>query len=999
MVQVKQKRLIIVMILTLLLFFAETASAQPAPTVALTAQVQQAEQIVSGEVTISTTEPALFHDQVKLSWHVYDEAGNLLVFENQRLLFTLGEDNKASVPVEIDLSKLGLTPQTIIIQFDLVDEENLFWFADSPAVILQREGVSCEIQAPQVTLRCSDGTQIISKQLNTQVQIDFGQTNLYNEGLKLSWHTKDKNGQEIAFENERIPVPAPVDGVSTIDLSLDFRDNDQLSGEKNFTLQFDLVDEVNGYWYTQNPAIDFQTQELVNQYHFLTELANTFVNMAKENPFVLLLNFIIDAAAIVGIVFYIRKRKGKNQAFNIVRGQAIIGALGKGVRTDIVIYAIVGILSACAFISIYGIYILNPTYTDWLMVGGDLSQHYLGWTGYRNSDWMFPIGMHNSLSYPEYTSIIFTDSIPLFAVFFKLLSPILPAQFQYFGLWGLMCFVLQGIFAAKILKCHAKSLISIIIGSLIFIFSPVMLMRMFGHSALSAHWILLFALMAFINYAEYKDRWKKLIAHICLMGILSSSVHMYFVLISGIVLIGIIALDFAAYRSWNRAIKMLGSYLLSVVIVVYLLGGFSSGMSVSGSPIGEYSFNLNAFINPQDWSIYLKTLPLWSFWQFEGFAYLGAGCLLLSLFAVSFFFQNQQLKLFLNKKKYFIVALILLCFIATVVAMSPTITFNEKALFTYPLPDFILKIWSIFRASGRTIWIVVYLIVFYSAIAVMKLSKRQVSAGLLAIALVIQVTDISGQLKQKGLQYNVYNQYNSPLQTEEFWQKVGENEQIKQVIYTNLTQDYSYCFALTQWAMMNNKTTSSFYLARANTDTLQSIIDDALENVTPECIYIFDDQTKLSCAQYDLHYYSIDGIIVGYCEPIEGFQEILPSDIYVSWSFGDNQCLTENGGMDTEEGRILYPSGISFGPYWTIPAGEFQVVIKGSGLSDYVNVVLASSAGEISYDYEVLEWSENQIRVGVSIPEDVNMFEVAIYNNKNENIFLQEIQVRIASTT
>lgn len=304
----KQKRLIVVMILMLLLSLAATASAQPAPTVALTAQVQQAEQIVSGEVTVSTTEPGLFHDQVKLSWHVYDEAGNPLVYENQRIPFTLGADNKASVPVEIDLSKLGLTPQTVTIQFDLVDEENLFWFADSPAVVLQREGVTCEIQAPQVTLRCSEGAQIVSRQLNTQVQIDFGQTDLYHEGLKLSWHTRDKNGEEIAFENERIPVPAPVDGVSTIDLSLDFRDNDRLSGERNFTLQFDLVDEVNGYWYAQNPAVDFQTQELVYQYDFLTEMKHTFSSTAKANLF-LWVNLAVDCGVIAGVVYFVRKRK------------------------------------------------------------------------------------------------------------------------------------------------------------------------------------------------------------------------------------------------------------------------------------------------------------------------------------------------------------------------------------------------------------------------------------------------------------------------------------------------------------------------------------------------------------------------------------------------------------------------------------------------------------------------------------------------------------------
>ena len=44
------------------------------------------------------------------------------------------------------------------------------------------------------------------------------------------------------------------------------------------------------------------------------------------------------------------------------------------------VYFIVGVLSALVFCSIYGIHILNPTYTDWLLEsGGDLAQHYLGW--------------------------------------------------------------------------------------------------------------------------------------------------------------------------------------------------------------------------------------------------------------------------------------------------------------------------------------------------------------------------------------------------------------------------------------------------------------------------------------------------------------------------------------------------------------------------------------------------------------------------------------------
>ena len=128
------------------------------------------------------------------------------------------------------------------------------------------------------------------------------------------------------------------------------------------------------------------------------------------------------------------------------------------------VYWMIGILSVLIFILIYGVHILNPIYTDWLLSGGDLSQHYLGWRGYRASAWHFPLGMMDTLTYPEKVSIIFTDSIPLLAVFFKMLSPILPDHFQYFGLWGMMCFALQGILAARILKNYTKNRIALKIG-------------------------------------------------------------------------------------------------------------------------------------------------------------------------------------------------------------------------------------------------------------------------------------------------------------------------------------------------------------------------------------------------------------------------------------------------------------------------------------------------------------------------------------------------------
>ena len=86
------------------------------------------------------------------------------------------------------------------------------------------------------------------------------------------------------------------------------------------------------------------------------------------------------------------------------------------------IYIAVMLLGALCFITVYGIRVLNPCYVDWLLNRGDLTQHYLGWCFFRESDWTFPIGLTNRLAYPDYSSVIYTDSIPLFAVFFKLLG-------------------------------------------------------------------------------------------------------------------------------------------------------------------------------------------------------------------------------------------------------------------------------------------------------------------------------------------------------------------------------------------------------------------------------------------------------------------------------------------------------------------------------------------------------------------------------------------------
>ena len=75
-----------------------------------------------------------------------------------------------------------------------------------------------------------------------------------------------------------------------------------------------------------------------------------------------------------------------------------------------------------AFAIIIGPWALNPQSVSWLM-HRDPMQHYLGWVFYRHAPWDFPIGLNPDFGMDISTAIVFSDSIPLFAIFFKALNP------------------------------------------------------------------------------------------------------------------------------------------------------------------------------------------------------------------------------------------------------------------------------------------------------------------------------------------------------------------------------------------------------------------------------------------------------------------------------------------------------------------------------------------------------------------------------------------------
>ena len=108
---------------------------------------------------------------------------------------------------------------------------------------------------------------------------------------------------------------------------------------------------------------------------------------------------------------------------------------------ECILYFLIIIGSGIIFYYIYQFKFVNPKNINWIWSSIDLSQHYLGWAAFRKENISFPFGMIKSLTYPYKTSLIFTDSIPIFAFFFKLINFILPTDFQYIG-YGVIYLIL-----------------------------------------------------------------------------------------------------------------------------------------------------------------------------------------------------------------------------------------------------------------------------------------------------------------------------------------------------------------------------------------------------------------------------------------------------------------------------------------------------------------------------------------------------------------------------
>ena len=421
----------------------------------------------------------------------------------------------------------------------------------------------------------------------------------------------------------------------------------------------------------------------------------------------------------------------------------------------------------------------------WLHDGNESAYNQLGWHFFKNDVWRFPLGNNPNYGGEFGSSIVYTDSIPILALFFKLIKVFFTENFQYFSVWYLICFYFQLFFSYKILKKFTKSSSYSFIGSLFFLISPIFIYRVDYHVGVAGQWVLIYALyLSLVDKVDkYKFSWMFLI-------ILSSLIHFYF---TGMIFAAYAILKiFNFFREKQKFLELIKDFTIIIIptfFTLYIIGYFEIRMADSiGLGFGDYKFNLLSIFDPVNsyhkisWSWFLPDIILSQGEEIEGFNYFGLGQILMVLFSLIIFLkQKNNPNLTSIKNNQEIKNFIFVSIIFTLWALSNKISIGSYTILEVPLNKYIFGLLSIIKSTGRVFWIVNYFFLILSLIIIYKCLGNKNSVLAITFFFIIQIGDISSGLKDRIGQHT--NKNESFLLKDEIWDNLLNKYKIVKTTY------------------------------------------------------------------------------------------------------------------------------------------------------------------------------------------------------------------------
>ncbi len=383
-----------------------------------------------------------------------------------------------------------------------------------------------------------------------------------------------------------------------------------------------------------------------------------------------------------------------------------------------------------------------------------------------------------------------------------------------------------------------------LLGAALFLFNPVMILRMGVHMSLAGHFLILAAL--YLNLRPHIGKhylaWGTLLA-------ISALVHAYLLVMVALIWIAdLLARTIEQQLIPRKSIVELVSLLFVTGFCCWQAGYFT----VEGDGLGSFGFGLfraNAltYFDPAGWSYVLNDMPGVP-GDGDGIAFPGLGVMLLTVCAFLHILSGNSNFIVVMRKR---LILLLVLFGLMVFALSNKIGVGPYE-FDYWLPESVISMASIFRASGRMVWPVMYATIFAVIFLTVRGYKPRAAIMLLAIALVIQVSDTrAGWVNIRSLlMASPSTTWKTPL-VDPFWQSAASRYQkVRWVSPQNLS---AHWMTLSDFAGRYHLATDAVYLGRVSAVAqggAQRSADMAVASgkYDVDSLYLLDQQSFLQAA-------------------------------------------------------------------------------------------------------------------------------------------------------
>lgn len=385
----------------------------------------------------------------------------------------------------------------------------------------------------------------------------------------------------------------------------------------------------------------------------------------------------------------------------------------------------------------------------WLVMG-DRAFGLMGWFDYLRHDWSIPLQTSAHYVYPLPNNVALSDSNPLLAIVAKIFSGSKFSLWHPYGYWLIFCFSMQAFVAALLAqRLLAPSFLLRFVFTLFAATSPPLLARN-GHLALMGHWIILVTfLLGTMDFKKYF--WINYLTWM-ILTVCAAMIHPYWP-----PMILVMATCIFGYQAWigrTKSIHLITrcSSAIFGLIVCALAGFWMIGILGEPKPIDNihiYTSDILMHFNSFGWSPFIPALFKFRSGQYEGFAYIGAGSLLILLLYTlkKWIFRDHtySFKKFINPAPA-LRGVSIGCFCLFIWSLGAKVRLLG---FTMGYLDFIyeplLPILGTFRSVGRFAWASHYLIILLLFLWLSHLwlsGWRKSVIALVSLAAIIQFAEM-----------------------------------------------------------------------------------------------------------------------------------------------------------------------------------------------------------------------------------------------------------------